>query len=189
MSFLHTIRIQIERLWRFLGFFQSPCTRILHALLFLFVVMQIIGGLTMSPGSFIFWFHAWSGATLFALACVQVAVSFSIHGVRHFFSYLWGDVEQIEKDVRQSLKFQIVGPRPKGLAASVQGLGLGALLLAGLTGMTWFWLMQTGSPAADTLRSIHKFAAVLVILYLLGHGILALIHFYIWEEKVPQKDA
>lgn len=192
MTAIATLRAQPGRLWRFLGVFQKPGVRLAHALTATFVLLQFISSYPMFIGadgaSFGGWYHMWGGAALCVLAVLQSAVSLKTRGLRHFFPYLWGDVEQLKADVRQSLRFKLVPPRPKGLGAVVQGLGLGALLLTAFSGLVWFWLWQEGSGAELGVRAFHDGVSILMILYFLGHGSMALLHFFSWEEKVEQKD-
>lgn len=192
MSALHILAVQPARLWRFLGVFQSPGLRATHALVAGFCILQLASswwmGIDGSDASLSAWYHMWGGATLCLLAVAQTAISLTKRGVRHFYPYLWGDTEQLAKDIRQTLRFKMVGPRPKGLGAVVQGLGLGALVLTAFSGLFWFWLWQTGSTNADAARSFHDAVSILMILYLLGHGGMALMHLVVWEEHSKQPD-
>lgn len=186
------LRAQPGRLWRLLGVFQKPGVRLVHALTASFVLLQFLSSYPMAIGadkaSFGGWYHMWGGITLCFLAVLQTAFSLKTRGLRHFFPYLWGDVEHLKLDIRQTLHFKLVPPRPGGLGAVVQGLGLGALLLTAFSGLLWFWLWQGGSPGEPAARSFHDAVSWLIILYFIGHGGMALLHFYSWEEKVPQKD-
>ena len=65
----------------------------------------------------------------------------------------------------------------------VQGLGLGALLLAVLSGLIWYLLWVNGSPFAELARKTHENLTLLIELYLLGHGGMALLHFFVWQRK------
>lgn len=192
MSMLGTLRAQPGRLWRFLGVFQKPGIRLVHALTVFFVVIQLLSSCIMSIGeggaSFGGWYHIWGGTTLCILAVLQTICSFRTRGLRHFYPYLWGDMENLKADIKRSLQFKLVPPRPGGLAAAVQGLGLGALLLTAFSGLVWFWLWQSGSAAAADARAVHNVVSILMVLYFFGHGGMALLHFFSWEEKVPQKD-
>lgn len=192
MSSVHTLAVQPIRLWRFLGVFQTPTLRVVHALVIFFCLLQFMSSWWMqvsgASASFSAWYHMWGGTSLCCLAIIQVVISLTKRGVRHFYPYLWGDTEQLVKDIKQSLHFKLVGPRPKGLGAVVQGLGLGALLLTAFSGLYWFWLWQAASPKADTLRMVHDVASFLLILYFLGHGTMALLHFVVWEEHSKQED-
>ena len=179
---------QPERLWRFLGLFQPPCLRVLHALIISFVLLQFFSSWLMVPGSFTAWIHMWSGATLCLLAVVQTTYSIRLRGLRHFFPYLWGDVDILKHDIRESLHFKMVPPRPKGLGAVVQGLGLGALCLTAFTGLIWFWLWQTGSAGMEMASRIHDAASLLIILYFIGHGGMATLHFIAWQRHSKMAD-
>lgn len=192
MSRLHIIAVQPARLWRFLGIFQSPGLRLLHALVAVFCILQFFSSIFMQVGdvkaSASAWLHMWGGASLCLLGLLQIYVSLSKRGLRHFYPYLWGDNEQLMHDIRQSLQFKLVGPRPKGLGAVVQGLGLGALFITAFSGLLWFCLWQADAASAASVRQAHDALSWLILLYVLGHGSMALLHFVVWEEHSKQPD-
>ncbi|MEI3477773.1 MAG: cytochrome b/b6 domain-containing protein, partial [Bilophila sp.] len=134
-------------------FFQTPYVRFLHALVAVLVILQILSSsaMHMDAGHFAPWHVAGlavpsgGGARNGALQPVLAAATLTRHGLRHFFPYLWGDTDQLKKDVLASLRLNMVPPRPRGLAAAVQGLALGALLLTVLSGLLWFILWRHGS--------------------------------------------
>lgn len=188
---------QLKLVWRFLGFFQSPSMRIIHALVAVLVILQILSsyGMDFLSSSVMWsafrpllfnWYHILAGLFLVLLSLILTAKALAHHGLRFFFPYLWGDVEQLRKDLLASLRFKMVPPRPKGLGAVVQGLGLGALLLATLSGLLWFALWTSGQGTVLAL-SVHKNIVILIELYLIGHGFMALFHFFLWRKRVPSK--
>lgn len=119
MPVLRTLAVQPARLWRFLGIFQPPVLRTVHALtacsLYPAIYQQHMDAHRKHAASFSAWHHIWGGATLCLLAILQTAISSSKHGLRYFYPYLWGDTEQLMKD----FKLKLVAPRPKGLGAAV----------------------------------------------------------------------
>lgn len=197
MSVISTLRTQASLLWRFMGFFQKPYLRMLHAFIVALVILQILssgimhvsasGQIASSAFSWLAsWYHILAGLLTVALSCLLTAYSLNHHGLRYFFPYLWGDTEQLKQDIQASLHFKIIPPRPKGLATSVQGLGLGALMLVVLSGLLWFLLWLADSSAAASAREAHKTFSGLVELYLLGHGGMALLHFVFWQRKTQK---
>lgn len=198
MSVTSALRNQATLLWQFLGFFQKPYLRFLHAAIAVLVILQILSSFAMHmlPSGQInpalsswlaSWYHILSGLLLAVLSLLLAADSLTKRGFHYFFPYLWGDTEQLKKDVQDSLRFKMVPPRPKGLATAVQGLGLGALLLVVLTGLIWFILWRNGSTFAEWALETHKNVAVLIELYLIGHGGMALLHFFVWQRKARQE--
>ena len=193
MSVTSAIREQAALLWRFLGFFQTPtcgsCTRSSPVL----VILQILRShMAMLPSGQInpaisswlaTWYHILAGLATVIAGLLLTAYSLTKRGLRYFFPYLWGDTEQLGKDIRASLHFKMVPPRPKGLATAVQGLGIGALLLAVLSGLLWYLLWINGSPFAEPARKAHENLTLLIELYLFGHGGMALLHFFVWQRK------
>lgn len=177
-------------LWKFLGFFQPPLLRFIHASVIALVILQFLLSTVMvvmpTGPSALAWIHIIVGMFLCVLGVGLVVLSIKKRGLRNFFPYLWGDTEQLVKDMRAAAQFKIIGPRPKGLPACVQGLGMCALLGAVLSGLWWFdnW---SNDRSVLTAFSVHKFFAWSVGLYLLGHGGMALAHFALWQKKTAPK--
>ena len=186
MKILDTLYSQPARLWTFLGLFQGPVMRLVHAIIVVFVLMQFATSALMTihgdSVSLLGWLHIGLGISLCLLALVQTGLSLGTHGLRHFFPYLWGDTTQLRQDVADSLRFRLVAPSAGGLGATVQGLGMGALWLVAGSGLLWFLLWQAHSGFAGVFRSLHDAVSVLISLYFIGHGSMALIHFIAWQR-------
>ena len=114
------------------------------------------------------------------LSLLLAADSLTKRGFHYFFPYLWGDTEQLKKDIQASLRFKMVPPRPKGLATAVQGLGL--------SGLIWFILWRNGSSFAGLALETHKNVTLLIELYLIGHGCMALLHFFVWQRNKARQE-
>lgn len=189
------LRTQLIMLWKFLGFFQDPFTRKLHAVLVVLITLQLLGGTMVSASMFglpgmkalPLWGHATSGLLILLLSLVLTVNSLRERGIAHFFPYLFSDTAQLRRDIRDSLHLKVIGPRPGGLASSVQGLGLCALLLTACSGATWLVLRLSGVTPLFGLTDLHGTGAVLIAIYFAGHGSMALIHFTLWQKKVRGK--
>ena len=198
MSVTSALGNQAKLLWQFLGFFQKPYLRFLHAIIAVLVILQILSSFAMhmlSSGQLnpalsswlASWYHILSGLLVVILSLLLAADSLTKRGFHYFFPYLWGDTEQL-KDIQASLRFKMVPPRPKGLATAVQGLGLGALLLVVLSGLIWFILWRNGSSFAGLALETHKNVTLLIELYLIGHGCMALLHFFVWQRNKARQE-
>lgn len=181
---------RVALLWRFLGFFQKPFLRALHATVAVLILFQLFGGLGVSPHvyglpfgeSFVLWGHGLSGLLILTLSIVLVVVCFATNGLFHYFPYAFGDFSQIRRDLADTLHFRLVAPRAAGLANAVQGLGMCALLLTALSGASWLFFRWLGL-FEGWLLGVHSFAATLLALYFIGHGGMALLHFRLWLRK------
>lgn len=200
MSVTSALGNQAKLLWQFLGFFQKPYLRFLHAIIAVLVILQILSSFAMhmlSSGQInprpqqlacLVVSYPVRPCSVVILSLLLAADSLTKRGFHYFFPYLWGDTEQLKKDIQASLRFKMVPPRPKGLATAVQGLGLGALLLVVLSGLIWFILWRNGSSFAGLALETHKNVTLLIELYLIGHGCMALLHFFVWQRnKARQK--
>ncbi|MTJ94250.1 MAG: cytochrome b/b6 domain-containing protein [Desulfovibrio sp.] len=182
MGPIEMLKSQFALLWRFLGFFQPPLLRLLHISVVGLVVLQVLtqlAGMSMT--------HAISGLVLSMLGLGLIALGLGTRGPRHYYPYLWGDMDQLKRDVAaiRSGKL-IIAPRPKGLACVVQGLGMGALAMSMISGLWLFrsWQMGEISHAAATMHGIFVF---LLVAYAVGHGGMAMGHFFFWKKAAAKK--
>lgn len=189
---------QAQLLWKFLGFFQAPPLRCMHALLIVLVLLQALSSRGMSllfapfsdaPLAFLStWYHIIAGIATATLTIAMTAYSFSQRGLRRYFPYLWGDVSRIKKDLQEAWQGKVPAPTAGGLATTVQGLGFGALWLTVFSGLAWFYFGLVGKHIASAYAlAIHTFVVNLLILYFIGHGSMALLHFVLWQRKTVQK--
>ncbi len=176
------LKTQLGLLWRFLGFFQPPVLRFVHAVVVCLIMVQLLTQL-FHLGMV----HIMVGLVLSMLGLGLVACGLGMRGPRNYFPYLWGDMGQLTKDVAaiRSGKL-IIPPRPKGLACVVQGLGMGALSMALLSGLWWFRTWQMGH-ASQTAASVHNVFTWLLVAYAVGHGGMALGHFGFWKRNAAKK--
>lgn len=183
-----------KSIWYFLGKYQTPKVRVLHLLILVLVLTQIIISNWMVgtksttipsiSGEYIFtWMHICIGFSLFFLSFSLICICLKERGIKHFYPYLWGDIIQIKSDINQLIQLKLPDSAPRGLAATVQGLGLGALSIVIISGITWFFLWIQGASLAIEARSIHKSLTILIEIYIYGHGGLGIIHFIIWYKK------
>ncbi|MGL4455017.1 MAG: cytochrome b/b6 domain-containing protein [Plesiomonas sp.] len=184
--------------WRYLAQNQRLFLRVLHASIALLVILQIINsnGMHFTPEQQIgagwlsllcTWLHIGSGIVVLLLTALLLPYCFLTRGLRYFYPYLWGDTQRITADVRELLHFRLPESQPKGVAACIQGLGLGALLLVVVSGFSWFVLWRSGSVWAADVKSLHKALTGLIEAYIIGHGGMALLHFMFWYRRQPKQ--
>ena len=186
MNILAAPAEQIRLFWRFLGFFQKPGPRLLHATIAGLVISQIGSSALMgsSPGvsAWIGWYHKCGGAVLCVLAPLWAIKSLHARGARHFFPYVWADTAQLRQDCKRLLRGETLPPRPRGLGAVVQGLGLVLLTCTAYVGLSWFVLRSAGYPNAYIILGIHANLALCVVGYVVVHGALGLYVFRAWRK-------
>ncbi|MEG2172179.1 MAG: cytochrome b/b6 domain-containing protein [Desulfovibrionaceae bacterium] len=200
MSIRDILKEQSQRLWKFLGFFQTPVLRRIHALLVLLVVLQCLSsaGMHMRPEVSVYstpltficnWYHILEGIATAAVVFIMMGYSFSQRGLHRFFPYLWGDTVLIKKELQAAIRGKLPAPTAGGLATAVQGLGFGAVFLTVCSGLIWFGLWSWGGSAEATriALSVHKNVVNLLIIYFIGHGSMALLHFILWQRKTMVK--
>lgn len=124
------------------------------------------------------WIHIGLGILAFCITVIFVAIELKKYGLKYFYSYLYGDFIKIKSDLSQMIRFKSPSLEPRGVVASIEGLGLGALLLTTLSGMIWFILWINHSSLSLYVQEFHKFTTTFLEIYIVGHGTMALVHIF-----------
>ncbi|WP_417614875.1 cytochrome b/b6 domain-containing protein [Oceanisphaera sp.] len=174
----------------------TPVVRYLHYLILAFVLIQIvisnfmnIDGGVISQKAVEYtatWMHIGIGLLLLILAIVFIVIELTKHGVLYFYPYLVGDIAQLKSDIKNLARLELPEATPKGLAAIIQGLGLGALFLVALAGASWLLLWSMNSSLASDARDLHKSLTGLIIAYVIGHGGMGILHMFMTYKKQKQ---
>ena len=122
------------------------------------------------------WIHIGTGLSLLPIAFVFIYIELKRHGIKYFFPYFYGNFSGIKEDLRQLKQFELPEASAYGIAAIVQGLGLGALTLVLLSGLTWFFSWIFMAPWADNIKELHESLTGLIEAYICGHGGMGLLH-------------
>jgi cytochrome b561 len=175
---------------------QPPVVRILHITILCLVLSQIIVSNFMGFADngevskktieyYGTWIHISTGLSLLPIAFVFIYVELKRHGIKYFFPYFCGNFFQLKEDLQQLRQFELPEPSAYGIAAIVQGLGLGALTLVILSGLTWFisWIYM--APWADSIKEFHELLTGLIEAYVVGHGGMGLLHLF-FQLKNPK---
>jgi len=181
----------VKDIWNYFGQSQSVSTRLLHFSVILLVAGQFLTSELVDlkhashagqsiAFSFGTWAHILPGLLLAVIAMIFVVSELSRHGLKYFFPYLFGDLAQVKTDLQTLVARNLPEVAPGGLAAVVQGLGLLALGLTLISGLTWFYLVQSGSGLAHAAIEVHEALTGLVVAYLIGHGGMGAVHFFLW---------
>ena len=165
---------------QFMRLFQSPAVLILHFIIIISIILQIVISNWMSVS--VTGLSFWVSGTLLIVLC------FHQRGIKHYYPWAFGYFSQITADCRDLLHGKLPESSPGGLATTVQGLGLGALMLVVLSGTAWFILWLQGSAYAGEIRNLHKTLTGLIEAYIIGHGAMGLLHFIVWLRKKSVSD-
>ena len=177
---------------------QSPKIRFLHIVVLLLVIIQIFvsnfigftntGEIIGNPMKFYgTWIHIIIGLALLPIACMFILLVERDHGLNHFYPYLFSDFKQLDNDINKLKKFELPDAKAGGLAAIVEGLGLGALILALISGLAWFMSWNFNVRWSSNIRELHAGLVGLVEAYIIGHGCMGLLHIYLFT-KVSNSD-
>lgn len=169
---------------------QPPKIRFFHIMVLLLVISQIFVsnfmGFTntgeISGNTIKFygtWIHIITGIILLPIALIFSFLTLKEHGFKYFFPYVFADFEQLKNDIDKLKKFEIPDPEAGGIAAIVKGLGLGALFLTILSGLTWFLCWNYNVRWASDIKEIHGAIVGLIDAYVIGHGGMGLLHIYL----------
>ncbi|MEZ8140591.1 hypothetical protein A1OO_13530 [Enterovibrio norvegicus FF-33] len=127
--------------------------------------------------------HMYGGLGLLVVATLFFIIVLNRRSMADLYPWVSGDFKSIKEDIGSLFKWHLPEPRAGGLAATVEGLGLLALLLAVFTGTLWFGFFTFGSAIAPDFLSIHKTAVGAIEAYIYGHGLFALLHLLTWWQS------
>ncbi|MCB2145008.1 MAG: cytochrome b/b6 domain-containing protein [Deltaproteobacteria bacterium] len=181
----------VKTIWTYFGQSQPVSIRVLHLAVIFLVASQLItsnfvdldharrlgDSLSFDFGT---WTHILPGMALAAIATIFVLTELFRRGLKFFFPYLWGDWSALKSDLKTLAGRKLPEALPGGLAAIIQGLGLGALSLTLISGLTWFLLAQAGSGLAHAAIELHQILTSLVVVYVIGHGGMGVLHIFLW---------
>jgi hypothetical protein len=122
------------------------------------------------------WIHLVTGISLLPIAFVFIYIELKRYGMKYFFPYLYGNFSQLKKDFQQLRQLQLPEPNAYGIAAIVQGLGMGAMALVVLSGFTWFLSWLYTAPWAHGMKALHELFTGLIEAYVIGHGGMGMLH-------------
>ncbi len=91
-------------------------------------------------------------------ATVFFVVVLSRRKVTDLYPWLSGNFGRIIEDIKVLRTFKLPEARPAGLAATIEGLGLLALLLAAVTGTLWMISFLSNNTSDPDFLAIHKTA-------------------------------
>ncbi len=168
---------------------QPPAVRFLHIAILFLVLSQIIvsnfmgfannGEVSRKAAEYYgTWIHIGTGLSLLPITFIFIFIEMKNHGFKHFFPYFYGNFAQLKKDLLQLKRFQLPDASPYGMAAIVQGLGLGALTLVVLSGFSWFISWRFMAPWAESVKEIHETLTGLIEAYVVGHGGMGILHLF-----------
>ncbi|MEN3753933.1 cytochrome b/b6 domain-containing protein [Mangrovibacter yixingensis] len=187
----------LRTFWHYLGETQPRLLRVVHILIAVLVIGQIINSNAteveaisdVSAGLLVFlctWLHIIAGSLLVILGFALLFYVLVLRGFRYYYAWLLGDFSGIVKDLRTLAHFRLPEASAGGIAATVQGLGVGALLLVALSGAIGVALYLMGYVVGFNVIHWHKFLTGLIEVYIFAHGAMGLLHFAL-RQFLPVK--
>lgn len=168
---------------------QAPAVRRLHYGIIILIAMQLLlsnfmgftdnGEIKKTIVEFYgTWAHIITGLVTLPIALAFVWIVVKRSGLDHYNPYVDGDFPQIKRDIAQIKRRELPEPNSRGIAAVVQGLGMGGLLLVLLSGFTWYVAWINGAGWASYAKETHKLLTGVIIAYAVGHGVMGLLHIH-----------
>ena len=162
----------------------------LHFIVIFWVLWQLISSSLMHVDGDTLWpqiellakIHAFSGVGLMVIALVFFIKVVTRRKLTDLYPWLYRNFSVIKADLYCLARLQLPEPKPAGLAATVEGLGLLALLLAVCSGFIWLLVAYFYGSAA-LLLDVHKTSVGAIEAYFYAHGGLAILHFIVWWRK------
>ncbi|HFE37192.1 MAG TPA: cytochrome b/b6 domain-containing protein [Gammaproteobacteria bacterium] len=130
------------------------------------------------------WIHMLTGMALIPISAIFITVVLKQRGIMYFCPSMSGSYEQVKKDLNELKRFKLPEASAHGIAATVQGLGMGALSLVLLSGILWFIAWNAGVSWSDGLKEVHEFMTGFIEAYVIGHGSMALLHVYFLQKTI-----
>ena len=124
--------------------------------------------------------HIYGGLGLLVLTVIFFSIVISRRKVADLYPWLSGNLTGLKADISTLLSRKLPEAAPGGLAATIEGLGLLALLLAVFTGLLWYSAISLGLSISPDLLAIHKTSVGAIEVYFYGHGTFAFLHLLTW---------
>ncbi|MGV0087525.1 cytochrome b/b6 domain-containing protein (plasmid) [Rahnella aceris] len=165
----------------------APFFRALHIIIALLILSQIINSNFIEEESLggsgiekvMTWVHVVSGFSLIFFGLVLLAWMLTQRGFRWYYAWLIMDFRGVAKDLSTLRKFRLPDAAQGSIAASIQGLGVVALLLVACSGGLWFvansWL-NASEEMANYYLHLHKFLTTFIEIYFYAHGAMGILH-------------
>ncbi|TEW55562.1 hypothetical protein E2R68_04020 [Psychromonas sp. RZ22] len=159
--------------------------KILHLTVVIWVSLQIISSYFMHVHSTTLWadinlmsqFHVYSGLLLFVITSIFFMKILNRRKAKDIYPWLYKDFDGIKQDSKTLMAFRLPTSRPGGLAATVEGLGCIALMIALLTGIVWYVTVGNGVLSPVLLKT-HKVSVGLIEAYFYGHAFFGFLHLF-----------
>ncbi|WP_288474179.1 cytochrome b/b6 domain-containing protein [uncultured Pantoea sp.] len=184
----------LKTLLRSLPHDYAPFFRGLHISIALLIALQIINSDFIDADALsesgwpalMTWWHALSGGLLLILGLILLAWMIGQRGIRWYFSWAFVDFRQINADIRQLMQFTLPESSRGSIAATVQGLGVAALLLVAASGSAWFAaerLLPSLALYSGLFLHWHKFLTTFIETYFYAHGLMGVAHMFLRNKK------
>ncbi|MGS0680543.1 hypothetical protein ACVBIL_05190 [Shewanella sp. 125m-7] len=142
--------------------------------------MDVHGNTPFSQMTIIDKLHIYGGLGLFILSIIFFIIVLHRRKLADLYPWLTGNFSGLKSDLKVLMSLRLPEAAPSGLAATIEGLGLLALLLAVATGLLWYSAITLGFSFAPELLQFHKISVTAIEVYFYGHSTFALLHLLTW---------
>ncbi|UAN34226.1 cytochrome b/b6 domain-containing protein [Enterobacter sp. JBIWA005] len=189
----------MKKIWGLLPHSSFPGFRLLHIFIALLILSQIINSNMTSTDALeqtgidniVTWFHIISGLSLIILGTVLFSWMLLKRGVRYYYCWLFMDFTGIKKDLLTLREKSLPDAHSGGIAATVQGLGVLALLGVTLSGASWFlsdYFYLFSGVNTEIMIGLHKFLTSFIEIYFFAHGAMGLLHMIMSYFSLPDTE-
>lgn len=177
----------LKKIWLLLPHREFPGFRVLHFAIAILILSQIINSNLVSTDALdetgtdniVTWFHILSGAGLIVLGILLMLWMLHKRGVRYYYSWLFLDFSGIKYDINTLKRFSLPDAHHGGIASTIQGLGVLALLAVSLSGALWFvcdYFSILTVANTDLIITLHRFLTSFIEVYFFAHGAMGILH-------------
>lgn len=120
--------------------------------------------------------HFFVGSITFFFSLLLLLVAIRTRGFRYYYAIFLGQTQPLIKDAKILISKKLPKPNAGSLAATIQGLGMLALIAVSLSGLCWFLMWFFEMPIAHNIEEVHEIFTKIIQVYIVGHASVGIVH-------------